>query len=61
MSTVDEHYVEVYEATVVESDYWNSVGMTKSVGRCSCGWSVVRQLRLATENQVAKHRKEVAV
>lgn len=59
MSIVNEHLIEVYEATVVESDYPRSIGVVKHVARCLCGWSVCRGMPHATANQVAKHRKEV--
>ncbi len=55
------HMVEVFEAKVLHSDYpLRSAGSLVTIGRCSCGWSVVRQLRRAVEEQVAKHRKAVA-
>ncbi len=55
------HMVEVFEGKVLRSDYpLRSAGSVVTISRCSCGWSVVRQLHSAVEHQVAKHRKQVA-
>lgn len=55
------HMIETFEGTVVESDYkLRFPGDRLYIGRCSCGWSTVRQMRHATENQIRKHRRQVA-
>ena len=55
------HRVEVFRGEVIESPYLGTrIGATVVMARCSCGWSVVRQLESATRNHVAKHRKQVA-
>ena len=55
------HRVEIFRGEVLESPYISTrIGGTVVMARCSCGWSVVRQLESATRNQVARHRKQVA-
>ncbi len=55
------HLIALYQAEVIQSDYAPAgVGIVVYLARCRFGWSVVRQLRRAVEEQVAKHRKEVA-
>ena len=55
------HRVEVFRGEVIESPYVSTrIGTSVVMARCSCGWSVVRQLESATRTQVAKHRQQVA-
>ena len=64
MTTVDDHephLIDVVAGVLVQTDGLQSgLGQNRTVARCSCGWSVQRQLASATHNQVAKHRAGVA-
>lgn len=54
------HMIETIEGYVLQSDYRAALGTPKIMARCSCGWSVTRQLHSAVENQISKHRRQVA-
>lgn len=54
------YLVTVYKGEILESDYASDKpGGVSYVARCSCGWSVVRQIESATRRQVVKHRAQV--
>lgn len=53
----DHHFIELYKGTIQLSDYPLALaGSERHIARCSCGWSVVRQLKTATLNQITQHR-----
>ena len=57
----EPHRIEVVAGVLVQTDgLISGLGQTRTVARCSCGWSVQRQLASAVYNQVQKHRREVA-
>ena len=57
----EPHRIDVVAGVLVQTDgLISGLGQTRTVARCSCGWSVQRQLSSAVYNQVKKHRREVA-
>ena len=57
----EPHRIDVVAGVLVQTDGWQTgLGQNRTVARCSCGWSVQRQLASAVNNQVTKHRAQVA-
>lgn len=56
MTAVEGHLTTTYRAEVLAVDYMaDTVGATRWLATCSCGWHSVRQYEHAMENQLAKH------
>ena len=56
MTAVEGHLTTTYRAEVLAKDYMaDTVGATRWLATCSCGWHSVRQYEHAMENQLAKH------
>ncbi len=56
MTAVEGHLTTTYRAEVLAGDYMaDTVGATRWLATCSCGWRSVRQYEHAMENQLAKH------